>query len=49
MNAVTIGVNGRKHAHIDRKTCIRCYCCHEMCPEDAIELKASLLYRFLNS
>jgi uncharacterized protein (DUF362 family)/NAD-dependent dihydropyrimidine dehydrogenase PreA subunit len=49
VGAVTIGINGRKHAHIDRETCIRCYCCHEMCPEDAIELKASLLYRFLNS
>ena len=46
---VTIGANGRRHAQIDRENCIRCYCCHEMCPEDAIELKSSLLYRFMNS
>jgi uncharacterized Fe-S center protein len=48
VRAVTIGGNGSKHAQIDRENCIRCYCCHEMCSEDAIELKASLLYRFLN-
>jgi formate hydrogenlyase subunit 6/NADH:ubiquinone oxidoreductase subunit I len=41
--------DGKKYAQIDRETCIRCYCCHETCPQNAIELKASLLYRFVNS
>ena len=34
-----------KVAKIDNKNCIRCYCCHEMCAEDAIVLKTSLFYR----
>ena len=25
--------------HISRRKCIRCYCCHEMCPFDAIKVK----------
>ena len=25
--------------HISRRKCIRCYCCHEMCPFDAIKIK----------
>ena len=29
--------NGR--IHICRRKCIRCYCCHEMCPFDAIDIK----------
>lgn len=35
-------------ARIDHSGCIRCYCCHEMCPHDAIELHSGLLYRLLN-
>jgi uncharacterized protein (DUF362 family)/Pyruvate/2-oxoacid:ferredoxin oxidoreductase delta subunit len=27
---------------IDYKKCIRCYCCHEMCPANAIEFKEGL-------
>ena len=27
------------HARIRARTCIRCYCCHEMCSEGAISLK----------
>ena len=34
-----------KKAVIDDEKCIRCYCCHELCPEAAIELKQSLLAR----
>jgi S-formylglutathione hydrolase FrmB len=26
-------------ASIDYSSCIRCYCCHEMCPEGAIQLR----------
>ncbi len=32
-----------KRAHTDRNRCIRCYCCHELCPEDAVELHHPLL------
>jgi len=38
---------GRPHAWIDDQGCIRCYCCHETCPEDAIELWKSPLYRLV--
>jgi ferredoxin len=41
-------VNGGP-ARIERKRCIRCYCCHEMCPQGAIRLHSSLLYRALES
>ena len=30
-------------AHIFDKNCIRCYCCHELCPYNAIELKRPLM------
>ena len=28
-----------KCAHMDLDKCIRCYCCHELCPENAVDLK----------
>jgi len=40
-----ITIDGHNHAQIDDQGCIRCYCCHEMCPNDAIELRSSLLHR----
>ena len=46
MQAITI-VDG-SHAQIDDQDCIRCYCCHEMCPDDAIELRSSLLHRIVS-
>lgn len=33
-----ISISDRR-ARIDRSSCIRCYCCHEMCPQGAIQLK----------
>lgn len=33
---------------IDYKKCIRCYCCHEMCPVRAIAFSESPLVRFMN-
>ena len=33
-------------AYYDYDKCIKCYCCQEMCPEDAITVKKSLLARF---
>ncbi len=38
---------GKQTAHIQRKGCIHCYCCHEMCPYKAISLHKSLPYRLL--
>jgi len=32
---------------IDDSRCIRCYCCHELCPEAAIELQYSWFGRLL--
>ncbi|MFP3896938.1 MAG: DUF362 domain-containing protein [Anaerolineales bacterium] len=34
-------------AHMDPQTCIRCYCCHELCPQLAVELRRPLLGRLL--
>jgi formate hydrogenlyase subunit 6/NADH:ubiquinone oxidoreductase subunit I len=28
-----------KQVRIDYTTCIRCYCCHEICPVNAINIK----------
>ena len=28
--------NGK--AHLDKRKCIKCYCCHEMCPIKAIDV-----------
>jgi uncharacterized protein (DUF362 family)/Pyruvate/2-oxoacid:ferredoxin oxidoreductase delta subunit len=33
---------------IDDSKCIRCYCCHEVCPERAIRLERSLLFRLVS-
>jgi len=44
VHAITM-VDGR--AQMDLKRCIRCYCCHELCPELAIDLKRSWLARRL--
>lgn len=44
VDAITI-VNGR--AKMDLSTCIRCYCCHELCPEQAVELNKPWLGRLL--
>jgi len=36
------------YARIDPKNCIRCYCCHEMCQYDAVELRSSRFFRFIS-
>jgi formate hydrogenlyase subunit 6/NADH:ubiquinone oxidoreductase subunit I len=48
MQVITIEGEGKQYAHIDDSGCIRCYCCHETCPQDAIELHKGLLYRIIN-
>jgi uncharacterized protein (DUF362 family)/NAD-dependent dihydropyrimidine dehydrogenase PreA subunit len=44
VDAITIE-DGR--ARMDHSKCIRCYCCHELCPQLAVELKRPLLGRVL--
>jgi uncharacterized protein (DUF362 family)/Pyruvate/2-oxoacid:ferredoxin oxidoreductase delta subunit len=39
--------NGRRIPTYHYDLCIRCYCCHEMCPQRAIEKKMPLLGRIL--
>ncbi|MBW1734765.1 MAG: DUF362 domain-containing protein [Deltaproteobacteria bacterium] len=49
MKAISMAkYRGKPHALIDEEKCIRCYCCHEMCSDDAVILRRSLLYRFAN-
>lgn len=36
---------GRKNARIDRKKCIECFCCHEVCPHNAIGEDMTVAYR----
>lgn len=45
-NAITITNN---IAHIDQSKCIRCYCCQELCPFDAVLLKKPPLYRIFRA
>lgn len=41
-----VEVEGR--ARIELGDCIRCYCCHEICPERAIDLRQPALARFMS-
>ena len=43
-NAISF-VNGK--IEINKNKCIMCYCCHEMCPESAIEVGPSKFVRFI--
>ncbi|HBR34882.1 MAG TPA: (Fe-S)-binding protein [Firmicutes bacterium] len=38
---------GQESMTIDDRQCLRCYCCQEFCPHDAIELSTPFLGRFL--
>ena len=38
---------GKKKADINLKDCIRCYCCHELCPHKAIDIKSRFIYKAL--
>ena len=42
-------LNGRKQPpDYDYHKCIRCYCCQEMCPDEAITIHTPVIGRFLN-
>jgi ferredoxin len=42
------GAHDGEHPHHDYSKCIRCYCCQEMCPERAIEIKTPPLGRLIH-
>lgn len=44
--AQAIGIED-KVAVVDLKKCQRCYCCHELCEQDAIELERPLLMKLM--
>lgn len=39
---------GEKHPLLDSDKCIECFCCHEICPESAVELRLSRLARLFS-
>jgi ferredoxin len=46
--AQAISINGKKLV-FDYGKCIRCYCCHEMCPVDAIDFQEGLLMKLMKA
>lgn len=44
-----VAKNGKKKAEIHHSACIRCYCCQELCPFEAIRVKKNLLIRMISS
>jgi formate hydrogenlyase subunit 6/NADH:ubiquinone oxidoreductase subunit I len=45
---ITIIPHGKKKvADINLKECIRCFCCHELCPHKAIDIKSKLITKVL--
>lgn len=42
-----VGPAGKLIPIIDKKTCISCFCCQEMCPEGALRVHAGVLARLL--
>ncbi|MFY1110165.1 MAG: DUF362 domain-containing protein [Methanosarcinaceae archaeon] len=38
----------RDALRINDEKCIQCYCCRELCPNDAVEIKKSLLVKIVN-
>ncbi len=40
--------NGRRHPHVDYEHCIRCYCCQELCPRNAVSIRQPLAFRVAN-
>ncbi|WP_371372745.1 DUF362 domain-containing protein [Sporomusa aerivorans] len=40
-------VIAKGRAQLDLKNCIRCYCCQELCPHDAVDLKEGIWLKFV--
>ena len=41
--------NGKKIARIRHADCIRCYCCQELCPFEAIRIKKNFIIRLIDA
>jgi len=48
INKMSIDKDVKKKANIDLKKCIRCYCCHELCPEKAVGLEKPFLLKMIS-
>ena len=38
----------KKYAKIDRSDCIRCFCCQELCPIGAVDIKQNFLIKLIH-
>ena len=45
--AKAIHMDEHRRPHVEVKTCIRCYCCQELCPKNDIEVKRSFIFSLL--
>lgn len=43
----TITMDKNKKVHISTKNCIRCFCCQELCPFDAVRIKQNPIFKFI--
>ena len=41
--------NGIRTAHIRHASCIRCYCCQELCPFGAVKVKKNVILKIISS
>ncbi len=41
--------NGTRIAHIKHASCIRCYCCQELCPFHAVRVKKNVILKIISS
>ena len=39
---------GKQKAHINNKGCIRCYCCQELCPVGAVDVRRNPILKLIN-
>lgn len=45
--AETIHMDSNHRPHVDVKTCIRCYCCQELCPKTDVEVRRNPIFSLL--
>ncbi len=44
---VMVEKNGKKRAEIHHESCIRCWCCQELCPISAVKIRKNVILRML--
>ena len=45
--AKAIDMDDARRPHVDVKTCIRCYCCQELCPKNDVEVRRNPIFSIL--